>query len=633
MAMASKDALIDAIVRKAAAEGLPEGVIGQVVAEASRVSSLSQEDCDDLTQALHEVCAANSTIPPATDKPDLQTVALRYQWKRAVRKAASPHTIVREADKANFHNEGVDMGWLKTADANAAESFDDEDPQEKRLTSTFASWLDTLISEKGIDLEDTFEFDLNGEFHVMPYGVVIEAMKAAPKHEQAGIKNMIVKIDFANGDVSDYLRHLGKGLAANSASGEMESEGAPDGSTSGVGGFGCDHCKGKGPCDFCGGKKPFGSEMESEGGVHGPNDAPDRAKCEWCDEEGVKRTRPDGSIVYQCWKCMDKVPLDETAQAEPYERPLGSPCRNCAGKGSIGQHECNYCHGKGKTLAPGTSKAEMGTAWEDPDKQTEADLAKIGPNDPPHCDTDCEASGRQCPKCGLETHLVDRTRDAGADNFWDHCPKCGWESGPEMDAKSEEGASEFLPQQHEEHSAESSLDNDDETAIDYKACPHCQKDMAQVRSNGQSTWDCPSCGRKEASSYLDKFDEEFSKVGWMGGAKSLKKAAKEYWCTTCGHALTPEQVTDCYEKGHKVEILDKQADGEPKKYRVDNLEGWERVPGSSADDMHCEKCGKETGGTKLCLDCSPEGTMFKKPDGASMHGPAYREGDDERLWD
>jgi hypothetical protein len=27
----------------------------------------------------------------------------------------------------------------------------------------------------------------------------------------------------------------------------------------------------------------------------------------------------------------------------------------------------------------------------------------------------------------------------------------------------------------------------------------------------------------------------------------------------------------------------------------------------------CEDCGEETEGTKKCLDCSPEGTMFKKP--------------------
>lgn len=42
-------------------------------------------------------------------------------------------------------------------------------------------------------------------------------------------------------------------------------------------------------------------------------DAPMRDKCEWCgDPDGQKRNRKDGSIVYQCWKCRDKVPLDDT---------------------------------------------------------------------------------------------------------------------------------------------------------------------------------------------------------------------------------------------------------------------------------------------------------------------------------
>lgn len=78
----------------------------------------------------------------------------------------------------------------------------------------FTKWLDTLIEEKGIDAEETFEFnDSEGTWHLMTMGVVIEAMKAAPLHEQAGIKNMLVRIDFVNASVRDYLKHLGKGMA------------------------------------------------------------------------------------------------------------------------------------------------------------------------------------------------------------------------------------------------------------------------------------------------------------------------------------------------------------------------------------------------------------------------------------
>ena len=40
-------------------------------------------------------------------------------------------------------------------------------------------------------------------------------IKATTPEEQAGIKDMIVKIDFYNGDVVDYFRHLAQVLAEN----------------------------------------------------------------------------------------------------------------------------------------------------------------------------------------------------------------------------------------------------------------------------------------------------------------------------------------------------------------------------------------------------------------------------------
>ena len=78
---------------------------------------------------------------------------------------------------------------------------------------TFEKWLDTFIAEKGIDLEATFQFDNDNGFNIMPYGVVIEAIKTTTGSERANIKNTIVKIDFANGDVLHFFRFLGRGLA------------------------------------------------------------------------------------------------------------------------------------------------------------------------------------------------------------------------------------------------------------------------------------------------------------------------------------------------------------------------------------------------------------------------------------
>ena len=76
-------------------------------------------------------------------------------------------------------------------------------------TTKFETWLDTLIEEKNIDIEETFDInDNNGVLNIMPYGCVIEAIKQATATEQANIKKTLVKIDFKNGDIRHFFRHL-----------------------------------------------------------------------------------------------------------------------------------------------------------------------------------------------------------------------------------------------------------------------------------------------------------------------------------------------------------------------------------------------------------------------------------------
>jgi hypothetical protein len=78
---------------------------------------------------------------------------------------------------------------------------------------TFAKWLDTFISEKGINPETGIEVEGASGANHMPATVVFDAMKAAPAHEQAAIKTTFVKIDFANGDPIHFVRHLAGVLA------------------------------------------------------------------------------------------------------------------------------------------------------------------------------------------------------------------------------------------------------------------------------------------------------------------------------------------------------------------------------------------------------------------------------------
>jgi hypothetical protein len=77
----------------------------------------------------------------------------------------------------------------------------------------FTKWLDTFINEKGLDLEQVLIVQGPSGENWIPLAVLRDAIVGAPKHERDGIKSMIVKIDFRNGDVMDYFKHLAQAIA------------------------------------------------------------------------------------------------------------------------------------------------------------------------------------------------------------------------------------------------------------------------------------------------------------------------------------------------------------------------------------------------------------------------------------
>jgi hypothetical protein len=79
---------------------------------------------------------------------------------------------------------------------------------------TFAKWLDTFVDEKGLDREQSFEVEgpVWGT-NIMPLEVVLLACKEAESHHQKKIKETLVKIDFANGDVMHFFKHIAAGIA------------------------------------------------------------------------------------------------------------------------------------------------------------------------------------------------------------------------------------------------------------------------------------------------------------------------------------------------------------------------------------------------------------------------------------
>jgi hypothetical protein len=76
----------------------------------------------------------------------------------------------------------------------------------------FEIWLNTFIEEKGIDISETFKSSKKGILMDFSYENVLVNIKSTSENEQEAIKEMLIKIDFYNGDIKEYLRHLSKAL-------------------------------------------------------------------------------------------------------------------------------------------------------------------------------------------------------------------------------------------------------------------------------------------------------------------------------------------------------------------------------------------------------------------------------------
>lgn len=74
-------------------------------------------------------------------------------------------------------------------------------------------YLVTLFEEKNISLETSIEAQGASGTNFMTLQTVVDAIVIAPKHEQIKIKDILVQIDFKNGDVLHFMKHLANALA------------------------------------------------------------------------------------------------------------------------------------------------------------------------------------------------------------------------------------------------------------------------------------------------------------------------------------------------------------------------------------------------------------------------------------
>ncbi|MFZ2176589.1 MAG: hypothetical protein WAW17_21620 [Rhodococcus sp. (in: high G+C Gram-positive bacteria)] len=78
---------------------------------------------------------------------------------------------------------------------------------------SFDAWIDTLVEEKGYNLEYRFEVPGAGGVDSIPLGFVVDGCKQTVPEERAKIKTALVNLDFRGGDLLDYFGHLAKALA------------------------------------------------------------------------------------------------------------------------------------------------------------------------------------------------------------------------------------------------------------------------------------------------------------------------------------------------------------------------------------------------------------------------------------
>lgn len=78
--------------------------------------------------------------------------------------------------------------------------------------NTFNNWFQAFLEEKDLPYASWELTDNEGVTNFIDSDVVIESIKNTSTTEQSKIKDILVKIDFMNGDVNHFFQHLASAL-------------------------------------------------------------------------------------------------------------------------------------------------------------------------------------------------------------------------------------------------------------------------------------------------------------------------------------------------------------------------------------------------------------------------------------
>lgn len=99
--------------------------------------------------------------------------------------------------------------------AGNAKDISKDNKMATKYSEEFKTWLNTFVEEKGLDLSHTFEVEgKEWGTNFIPLENVIECILLnVSDEEKYKLKNQIVKIDFANGDVMHLFEYIAKFMA------------------------------------------------------------------------------------------------------------------------------------------------------------------------------------------------------------------------------------------------------------------------------------------------------------------------------------------------------------------------------------------------------------------------------------
>ena len=79
--------------------------------------------------------------------------------------------------------------------------------------NNFTDWFNTFLNEKNLPFEIWKIKDAAGNTHIIDSDIVVETiLQATQPAEQEKIRNILVRIDFKNGSVNHFFKHLATGI-------------------------------------------------------------------------------------------------------------------------------------------------------------------------------------------------------------------------------------------------------------------------------------------------------------------------------------------------------------------------------------------------------------------------------------